>query len=104
MYIYMYMYLLHNECCDAMLFCLRVCLGIEHHHISIWAIGDPELVPVQNIVVTCRPAAREAHTHTTHTHIHATYMYMYMYVVTYMYLMLKLSNPVHQGRDAICLV
>ena len=45
--------LLHNEGSDAASTGVRVGLGVDHHHISIRSIGDPELVAVEQVVVSC---------------------------------------------------
>lgn len=44
-------YLFHNERCDASLMCSWIRLCINNQNIGIGAVGDPELVPVQNIIV-----------------------------------------------------
>lgn len=45
-------YLFNNKSRDAPLIGVRVCLGVNYKNICIWAICDPELVAIQNIVVT----------------------------------------------------
>ena len=57
--------LLHNEGSDAASTGVRVGLGVDHHHISIRSIGDPELVAVEQVVVSCeRERERISNLHT----------------------------------------
>lgn len=44
--------LFHNEGCDASLMRSWIRLGINNQNIGVRPIGDPELVAVQNIIVS----------------------------------------------------
>lgn len=45
------LYLLHDERRDAFLMRSRIRLCIHNQNVGFRAVGDPELVPVQNIIV-----------------------------------------------------
>lgn len=48
-----WLYLFNNERCDSSLMGFGIRLCINNENISIWSICDPELVAIQNIIVTC---------------------------------------------------
>lgn len=47
-------YLFNNKSGDSSLIGFGICLCINNQDVSIWSVCDPELVPVQHIVVTYR--------------------------------------------------
>ena len=49
MYACISLHLLHEECCDFI--GGHVSLGVDNCHVSIGSVGDPEFVPVQQIIV-----------------------------------------------------
>lgn len=50
-------YLFHNESCDASLIGVGVSLGVDNQDVSVRPVGDPELVSIQDVVVTFRKKA-----------------------------------------------